>query len=242
MRAAVRAELLRARSGFSTIAVVALALFIPVIVLTSDDTLGEMNVLDARRATLLVVAPLAWSFVAAAFAGAFSVTREYYYGSMSRSVTQVGFARLFLSKSLAAAVTGLVLAVGVGIVWGGVVAAVLGVNGMTPVVSGGVVRTIVGSVPGAVIGAVLGTAVGWIARNYYAAAAVVLAGPTALELALLGTSPDTARVLPGLSLAALGTPQNHPDLLPPATAVLVAAVWTVLASASAWMVARRRRA
>ncbi|MBD8478378.1 ABC transporter permease [Microbacterium sp. CFBP 8794] len=240
MRAAVRAEMLRAHSGFSTMAVVVLALFIPVIVLTSDDTLGKMNVLDARRATLLVVAPLAWSFVAAAFAGSFSVTREYYYGSMSRSATQVGFARLFAGKALAAMVTGLVLTAGLAMVWAGVVVAVLGVNGLTPVFSSGVIRTLVGALLGAVAGALLGTAVGWIAGNYYAAAAVVLAGPTALELALLGTAPDMARFLPGLSLAALADPQNHLNLLPAVAAVLVATAWTVLLSALAWIVGRRR--
>ena len=63
----IRAEVLRAHSGANTLAVLLLAAFIPVIVLTSDDTLGRMTSLDADTAAALTFAPLAWSFVAAAF-------------------------------------------------------------------------------------------------------------------------------------------------------------------------------
>lgn len=240
MTGAIRAELLRAHSGANTLAVLLLAAFIPVIVLTSDDTLGRMTSLDADTAAALTFAPLAWSFVAAAFAGAFGVTREFYYVSMGRTVVLSGFRRTFVGKQIAAVLVGLALTVGVAAAWCGVAAIVLGVNGLALAATTDVVRTVLGALPGAVLGAVMGASIGWIVGNYYAAAAIVLAGPIAFELALLGTAPDVARFLPGLSLAALASPQNHPGLLDPGPALAVAGVWTVLLAAVAWGVGRRR--
>lgn len=240
MIGAMRAEILRARSGFNTLAVLLLAGFVPVIVLTSDDTLGRMTSLDAETAAGLLFAPVAWTFVVAAFAGAFGVTREFYYGSMGRTVVQVGFARAFVGKVLAAMVVGLVLTAGLILLWCGVVAVVLSVNGLAFAPSPAVFRTALGALPATALGSVFGAAVGWIVGNYYAAAALVLAGPIALELALLGTAPDMARFLPGLSLAALASPQNHPVLLSPGGGLAVALAWALALTTGAWIVGRRR--
>ncbi|MCJ1706586.1 ABC transporter permease [Microbacterium sp. VKM Ac-2923] len=240
MIGAMRAEILRARSGFNTLAVLLLAGFVPVIVLTSDDTLGRMTSLDAETAAGLLFAPVAWTFVVAAFAGAFGVTRESYYGSMGRTVVQVGFARAFVGKVLAAMVVGLVLTAGLILLWCGVVAVVLNANGLAFAPSPAVFRTALGALPATALGSVFGAAVGWIVGNYYAAAALVLAGPIALELALLGTAPDVARFLPGLSLAALASPQNHPVLLSPGGGLAVALAWALALTTGAWIVGRRR--
>jgi hypothetical protein len=237
---AIRAEILRARSGANTLAVLLLAGFIPVIILTSDDTLGRMTSLDAAHAAPLLFAPVAWTFVVAAFAGAFGVTREFYYGSMGRSIVQVGFTRAFLGKGVAAVVVGLVLTAGLVAVWCGVVAVVLAVNGRAFAVPAAAFSTVLGAFPAALLGAVMGASIGWIVGNYYVAAAIVLAGPIAFELALLGTAPDVARFLPGLSLAALASPQNHPGLLAPGAGLAVALAWTFALTVCAWVVGRRR--
>lgn len=240
MIGAIRAEILRARSGRNTLAVLLLAAFVPVIVLTSDDTLGRMTTLDATTATALTVAPVAWSFVAAAFAGAFGVTREFYYVSIGRTVVEAGFPRVFLGKTIAAVAVGLALTVGLLVVWCGVVAVVLGVNGLAPALSAATAHTLLGALPATVLGAVMGASIGWIVGNYYVAAAIVLAGPIAFELALLGTAPEVARVLPGLSLAALAAPQNHTGLLDAGVAAAVALAWTLVLTILAWVVGRRR--
>ncbi len=234
------AEMLRARSGRNTLAVLLLAAFIPVIVLTGDDTLGRMTSLDAGTAASLTFAPLAWSFVVAAFAGAFGVTREFYYGSMERTIVLLGFPRAFVGKAIAAVAVGLVLALGVATAWFAVAAVVLGVNGLAFAPTAAVVYTVAGVVPGAALGAVMGASIGWIVGNYYVAAAIVLAGPIAFELALLGTAPDVARFLPGLSLAALASPQNHPDLLSPGVGLAVAVGWTLVLTVLAGVIGRRR--
>lgn len=240
MIGAIRAEVLRARSGANTLAVLLLAGFIPVIILTSDDTLGRMTSLDAEHAATLLFAPVAWTFVVAAFAGAFGVTREFYYGSMGRSVVEVGFTRAFVGKGIAAVIVGLALTAALVAAWCGVVAVVLSVNGLAFAPSTAAILTVLGAFPGAVLGAVMGASIGWLVGNYYAAAALVLAGPIAFELALLGTAPDVARFLPGLSLAALASPQNHSGLLSAGAGAAVAVTWAVALTAGAWVVGRRR--
>lgn len=236
----IRSELLRARSGANTLAVLLLGAFVPVIVLTSDDTLGRMTSMDATTATQLLLAPLAWSFVVAAFAGAFGVTREFYYGSMGRTIAQIGFRREFLGKGIAAIGVAVVLTAGIAAAWCGVAAIVLGVNGLAFAPSVGAARTVLGALPGAVLGALLGAAVGWIVGNYYAAAAIVLAGPIAFEMAFLGSAPEVARFSPGLTLAALASPSDHPVLLEPWAGLAVGLGWTLVLTAAAWVVGRRR--
>ncbi|MFF8188030.1 ABC transporter permease [Microbacterium sp. NPDC016588] len=236
----IRSELLRARSGANTLAVLLLGAFIPVIVLTSDDTLGRLTSMDATTATSLLVAPLAWSFVVAAFAGAFGVTREFYYGSMSRTIAGVGFRRAFAGKTAAAIGVAVALTAGIAAVWCGGAAIVLNVNGLVFTASVEAVGTILGALPGAVLGAISGSAIGWIVGNYYAAAAIVLAGPIAFEMAFLASAPEVARFSPGLTLAALASPSDHPGLLEPWAGLAVGLGWTLVLATAAWVIGRRR--
>ncbi|MDQ1083159.1 MULTISPECIES: ABC transporter permease [Microbacterium] len=236
----IRSEFLRARSGANTLAVLLLGAFIPVIVLTSDDTLGRITSMDAATTTSLLLAPLAWSFVVAGFAGAFGVTREFYYGSMGRTIAQIGFRRAFIAKGAASIMSAIVLTTGIAAAWCGGAAIVLKVNGLAFAPSVEAIRTVLGAFPGAVFGAILGSAVGWIIGNYYAAAAIALAGPIAFEMGFLGSAPDVARFSPGLSLAALASPSDHPVLLDPWIGLVVALGWTVVLTAAGWVVGRRR--
>lgn len=240
MIGAIRAEVLRAHCGLNTLAVLLLAAFVPVIILTSDDTLGRMTDMDATTATQLLIAPVGWCFVAAAFVGAFGVTREFYYVSMNRTVVALGFRRVFGAKALAAVVVGVVLTIGVVATWGAVAAIILFTHGIAPAPSAAVAATLVGAVPGAVLGSLMGASIGWIVGNYYLAAGIVLAGPLAFELAFLSAAPDLARFLPGLSLAGLAAPQNHPDLLSVGAAGAIAVAWTVTLAIAACVAGRRR--
>lgn len=240
MIGAIRAEVLRAHSGLNTLAVLLLVVFVPVVILTSDDTLGRMTDMDATTAMQLVIAPVGWCFVAAAFVGAFGVTREFYYVSLNRTVVALGFRRVFGAKALAAVVVSLVLTIGVVVAWCAVGAIVLSIHGIAPAPSVTVAATLVGAVLGAVLGSLMGASIGWIVGNYYVAAAIVLAGPLAFELAFLGAAPDLARFLPGLSLAGLASPQNHPDLLPVGAAGAIAVAWTAVLAIAGWVAGRRR--
>lgn len=99
MRNAIRSEALRAVSGLSVLPVYLVALLMPVFVLVSDGSRFEFAGVDPGTATGRLLEPLAWSVVSAAFVGAYSVTREYYYGSMDRTLTGVGFRRAFGESS-----------------------------------------------------------------------------------------------------------------------------------------------
>ena len=236
----IRAELLRAHSGRNTLAVLVFIVFVPFIVLTSDDTLDRLPSLDADAATALVLSPLAWSFVAAAFAGAFAPTREFYYGSMSRTIALVGFRRAFVGKAVAAVGTALALTILGVVVWTGAMAVVLGVNGLALTPTPATAGTVLGALLGGLLGAIMGAAIGWIVANYYAGAAITLAGPLAFEMVALASAPDTARFSPGLALAALASPPDRPGLLSPWLGLLVAVGWTLVLTLTAWFVGRRR--
>jgi hypothetical protein len=236
----IRAELLRARSGRNTLAVLLFIVFVPFIVLTSDDTLDRVASLDADTATALVLAPLAWSFVAAAFAGAFASTREFYYHSMSRTIALTGFRRAFVAKAFAAVAVALVFSVLGVVVWTGAMAVILGVNGLTLTPTPAAAWTVLGAILGALLGAVMGAGIGWIVANYYAGAAITLAGPLAFEMVALASAPDVARFSPGLALAALASPQDRAGLLSPGLGFLIALGWALALTVVAWFVGRRR--
>ncbi|MGB4135355.1 MAG: ABC transporter permease [Microbacterium sp.] len=240
MIAAARGEALRAASGLTLLAVCMLALLIPVVVLTSDSELGRLAEYTAEAATVRVFQPLAWTFVTAAFAGAYAVTREYYYLSMDRSLSELGFHRAFWSKTIGGVAFSLVLTIGVCVIWSVAAHAILILNDLDLVFSVQVWRIMAGALLCTAIGAVMGGSVGWIAKNYYVAAGVVLALPLAAELMLLRTAPEIARFSPGLTLAALSVPGYRGELLAFPTALLLCIVWTALLTAAAWGVARRR--
>ena len=236
----IRAELLRAHSGRNTLAVLVFSVFVPFIVLTSDETVDRLPSLDAETATALMMAPLAWSFVSAAFVGAFASTREFYYGSMERTIALVGFRRAFAAKAVAAVGQALILTILAVVVWTGAMAVVLSVNGLTFTPTMAAAWTALGAILGGLLGAVMGAAVGWIVANYYAGAAITLAGPLAFEMVALGSAPEVARFSPGLALAALASPEDRTGLLPPGLGLLVAVGWVLALTLIAWFVGRRR--
>lgn len=241
MTGAIRAEILRSVSGMSVLALIGLVAFVPVVVLTSGgDATAAARDLPAAEATLRLVAPLGWSFVAAGFAGAYTVTREQYYGSLDRTTLMLGRRRALIAKSLGAVVTATLLTATLCAAWCVAMTAFLAANGSSFVVSPAVVAAPVGSLVGAALGAVGGCAVGWIVRNYYAAAAIVLGGPLAFELLLLSTNPDIVRWSPGLATAAIAVPGYRDVLLDRPVALAVAFAWIVGISAIACLTVERR--
>lgn len=240
MIAAIRSEALRAVSGLSLWATYVLAIFVPIAVLTSDPSLTDLSGLDDSAATARLLQPLAWSFVTAAFAGAYAVTREWYYVSMDRTLTEVGFRRAFWGKMVAGVMAALGIALGVCIVWTVVVLVVLSHQDRTFTLTQPAVQVYAGALIGVVPGALIGGAVGWITRNYYVGAAVVLAFPILIEFALIRTSPDLARFFPGMAIAAIGVPEYQGHLLASGAAACMALAWTVTFVLAAWYLGRRR--
>lgn len=240
MKNVIRSEALRAASGHSLLAVYLVAVLMPLFVLVSDGSRFEFGGFDAGAVTTRLVEPLAWCAVSAAFIGAYGVTRECYYGSMDRTLAGVGFSRAFVAKSVAGVLVAVALCLCVFVVWTLGVATVLAQNGRALVLTDEAWAIYAGTLVGAVLGAVIGAAIGWISRNYYVTAAIVLVIPMVVEFALLRTAPEIARFSPGMILAALGVPGYQDQLLDFAPALGFALVWCVGVVAVAWLRGRRR--
>lgn len=242
MRGAIRSEVLRSVSGLSIVAIYFVAFLMPAFVLFSDGSRFDLAGLEPGAATGRLLEPLAWSAISAAFVGAYAVTREYYYASMERTLTGVGFRRTFCGKLVAGALVAIALSVCVSALWTAGVCFILVQNGMSLALTTEAWRTYAGALAGAILGALIGGAIGWIARNYYLTAVIVLAFPMAVELALLRTVPEVAKFSPGLALAALGVPGYQGRLLEFGPAVAVGLAWAVGLVAVAWVRGRRRGA
>jgi hypothetical protein len=234
MRSAIRSEVLRAVSGLSILPVYFIAILMPLFVLFSEGSRFDLAGLDAGAATVRLLEPLAWSAVAAAFVGAYGVTREYYYGSMDRTLTGVGFRRVFTGKLVAGALVAVALSSCIMVLWTVGVHFILIQDGLVLALTTDAWRLYAGALLGAVLGALVGGAIGWITRNYYVTAALVLAVPMAVEFALLRSAPEVARFSPGLALAALGGPGYQDRLLEFVPALGVALAWTLGLVALAW--------
>ncbi|MFB4350148.1 ABC transporter permease [Microbacterium sp. CR_7] len=241
MKHVVRSEMLRSVSGFSVTAIYLVAVLMPVFVLFSDGTRFELAGLDAGTATIRLLEPLAWCAVSAAFVGAYGVTRECYYGSLGRTLTSVTLSRAFWGKIVGGAVVGVGTVVGILVVWTLGVGLVLARSGLSLSWDPNAWHLYGGALLGAALGAPIGAAVGWIVRNYYAAAALLIVIPLALEFTLLRVAPEVARFSPGLALAALGVPGHQNRMLEFGPALGVGLAWVVVLIATAWLVAARRR-
>ena len=241
MTNAIRSELLRSMSGLSIVPVYLIALLMPAFVLFSDGGRLELAGLDSGAATTLLLQPLAWSAIAAAFVGAYGVTRECYYTSLERTLTAVGYRDSFIGKLVAGALAAVAVSAVIMAVWTAGVGFFLARNGLAPVLTPDAWRIYSGALGGALLGALLGGAVGWITRNYYVTAAVVLVVPMVVEFALLRTAPEVAKYSPGLVLAALSVPGHQGRLLDSLPALGVGLAWTVASIAVAWVCGRRRR-
>jgi len=239
MTGVIRAEVLRLFSGLSVLAVYLVAVLVPVYVLLSDGSRVELDGLGSAAATVRVLEPLAWSVISAAFVGAYAVTREYYYTSMDRTLTSVGLRRAFTGKLVAAVIVALMLSACLFALWTAGVAAVLLRQGLSLALTPDAWRIYAGALAGSVLGALIGAAIGWITRNYYVTAILVLVFPMAVEFALLRTAPEIARFSPGLVIAALSVPEYQGRLLGFVPALGLGVLWAAGLVAVAWLGRRR---
>jgi len=241
VRGAIRSELLRAVSGSSILPVYLVALLMPAFVLFSDGRGLDVDGLDSASATLRLLEPLAWSGVSAAFVAAYSVTRECYYASMDRTLTGVGAPHTFAGKLIGGAIVAVALTAAIFALWTTSVSVLLVQDGLALELTSEAWRGYAGAMGSAILGAFIGGAVGWISRNYYVTAAIVLVLPMVVELALLRTAPEAAKFSPGLVLAALSIPGHQNTLLDFLPALCIGLVWTVGLVTAAWFREHRRR-
>lgn len=242
MRGVIRGEMLRSVSGPSVLAVYLVAVLMPLFVLFSDGSRFDLGGVAAGVATSRLLEPLAWSVISAAFVSAYAVTREYYYASMDRTLTAVGFPRTFGGKLVAGVAVAVALSLGVFALWTAGVFVFLVQDGVAPTLTQEAWRIYAGALVGTILGALIGGAIGWITQNYYATAIIVLVFPMALESALLRTAPEVAKFSPGMAIAAIGVPGYQGRLLELAPAVAVGLAWTLGLLAIAWVRGRRSAA
>ncbi|WP_311244568.1 ABC transporter permease [Microbacterium sp. WCS2018Hpa-23] len=240
MKGIIHSEVVRAVSGSSVLAVYVVAVLMPAFVLFSDGSRFDLEGRDSGAATAGLLEPLAWCAVSAAFIGAYGVTRECYYASMDRTLTGVGFRRAFSGKLVAGTLIALAVSICIFVFWTAGVSVILLRNGLSLSLTSDAWRIYGGALVGVVLGALIGGAIGWIARNYYVTAAIVLVLPMVLEFALLRTAPELARFSPGLVLAAVSVPGYQDRLLDFAPALGIAIVWAVALVAVAWFRGSRR--
>ncbi|QHC59529.1 hypothetical protein [Rathayibacter sp. VKM Ac-2760] len=230
----IRAELLRSVTGSAGAAVLAFALLVPLAVLAiAPQPTAPVD------PTTAVYSACGTSFITAMFWGSYGVTREFYYGSLGRSLVVTRLVDLFRAKAVAAATTSLILGAVTAVAWIAVTAIVVGSAGESFTPSFDMLPVALGSTVSSALGGVLGSAAGWITRNYYGACGLVLAVPFAVELPLLSVAPEIERLLPAGALAGI-TPSETLPLLTPAAALGVAVGWCAIATVAAWFVTVRR--
>ncbi|MEV7608190.1 ABC transporter permease [Microbacterium sp. NPDC089320] len=240
MTSVIRSEILRASSGFSVLAVYLVAVLMPAFVLFSDGSRFDLIGVEPGAATIALLQPLAWCAVSAAFVGAYGVTRECYYGSLDRTLTAVGVPRAFAAKLVAGTLVAVVLSICIFVVWTAGVSVILARNGLALALTPAAWQIYSGAMAGVLLGALIGGAIGWITRNYYVTAAIVLVIPMVVEPALLRASPELARFSPGLVLAAISVPGYQGRLLEFAPALGVSMAWAAGLVVVAWLGARKR--
>ncbi|WP_394621499.1 hypothetical protein JNUCC0626_21075 [Lentzea sp. JNUCC 0626] len=228
MRDALRAELLKARSGFWLLAVLAYAVLLPLGV-------WRFSGIDLPD-TQLMLACLAACPVAATFLGGYLVTRDYYYRSIERGVLLHRKAHLYLAKIIAGAVSGLVTGLVGALGWLLVTWLVLR-SGLDTGWS--TWQKLLGCLLACTLAGVFGVAIGWILRDYYFAAGISFLLPFAIELPLLFLQPSVARFLPNDVFAGL-VQAPLPALFPVWLSLVIAVGWVALTACAGLRLFLRR--
>lgn len=229
MRDALRAELLKARSGFWLLLVLAYSVLLPQFAWTFGGKGAVPPGASPAEATQAMLAYLAACPIAAAFFGSYLVTRDYYYRSIERVVLASGRNHAFVAKLVAGAAGGFVTAIAGMAGWGAITVLLLRERDQPFDLGAGTWQAFGGCLAACLLAAPFGVAIGWIVPNYYLATTVVLVVPIVADLPLLFTAPGIGRFLPMSALAGVAR-APIPALLNGALGALVAVGWLAMAT------------
>lgn len=239
VRDVLKSELLRSVSGLALLGVGSFVILIPALILTVGPPLDGLREVDDGTATRIVFGLIASSGIVAMYLGSYTVSREFYYRSMSRTIVIGSLRRVFLAKMVSSAVSSVALAITGAAVWAAISAGVLSAYGRVLQPDVAFWSVAAGSAFASACGALIGTSLGWIVQNYYAVSAVVLLIPTMIELPLLFSAPQVERFFPvGAFAGVTGAPIE--GLLPWWASGIVLLGWVAVATALAAVVTRRR--
>lgn len=233
MRDALRAELLKARSGYAMLGVFSFAVLIPFFAYSfAAETLDRLTGMTPTNAMLTIAAVCP---ISAQFLGSYLVTREHYYHSLPRAVLLTGAARLFKTKNTAAAVAGLAIGLVGCTTWTAYTWLVVSARDQVFDLDAHSWRILAGVLLASTLAGPLGASWGWILRDYYLTLIPVLAVPLVMELPLAITWPSLGRFLPLGTFAGISA-VPLPGLLSAGMSAAIAASWGCVVS----VVARRK--
>lgn len=235
----LKSELLRVFSGYATLGIASFVVVVPALLVTMGPSLDGLTALSDAGASHAFYGVSLSTALVGAYLGTYSVTREFYYRSMSRSLVVGSLRQVFVAKVVAVAVGSAALCLLGTTIWALVSSLVLPRHGREFTFDSGVWAVVSASLFGSLAGSALGVGLGWVIRNYYATTAIVLLVPLVVELPLLTTAPAVERFLPVGALvgsASLGVE----GMLPWWAGALVVVGWASLLVLAGTVAAQRR--
>ncbi|GAA2816732.1 hypothetical protein [Crossiella cryophila] len=199
MREAVRAELLRLRSGWWTAIAFGYAVLLPYLIWSyaPDEVagrVGEAAASGSRMWLFLMATPLTAGWI-----GSWLISRDYHYRTSSRLAWLTTRRASFVAGCLAGAIAGLVVAVAGVFGWGALIWQLQ--RGDDPYLGGLTWSLAAGCVLACVLAGVWGVLLTRLCANYYVATAITFGLPLAVELPLVLTWPELGGYLPDAVLA-----------------------------------------
>jgi ABC-type transport system involved in multi-copper enzyme maturation permease subunit len=228
MSAQVRSELLKLRTTRTGVVLLLAALGITAfgaLVEGISPALAKLGTESAQRAAF---GANITAVLLATIAGIVTVTSEFRYGTIEPTLLFEPRRRVVVSaKRAVAAATGVVFALACTALSFGVGATLLTVRGAGFAISAGHVwQLILGTVLASALGGMIGVALGVLIRNQLNVIVALLAYVVAVDAGVFRAAPAVGRFLPGKSGDAIAG-QAVDGLLPPATAAVVLAFWTL---------------
>jgi ABC-2 type transport system permease protein len=237
----IRAELLKIRSTRTTmgllIGLVALALLFTIL----TDTLSPLSQIASAQNQINLFSFGSIAGVFAALAGIMLVTSEYRFGTIRPTfLFNPSRSRLFTSKIVAGAISGLVFGViGEGLVYSiGIM--ILKARSIPITMTGAnVTIMILGSVAGTVLWGAIGVGLGAIVPNQVGAVISLLAWGFVAENLVFGFLPKIGRFLPVHAQDSM-MGLNTQNLLSVSAGSLILVLWTVALAAAGLVMLQRR--
>jgi ABC-2 type transport system permease protein len=236
----LRAELIKARSGPTLLSMFSFVIVTPLLVVYVAGVLDEIDFTQSAAATRTLLAVGVSGALGCAFFGSYLVTRDYYYRAMDRSFVTAPTGVVFAARMTAAAISGLLFAVGGLIVWTSITVYLVADHGGEFALQSDSVPVLGGYLLAGTLAGVIGCGVGWLVRDYYAAVLVLLVAPAVVGVPMLSRVREVERFLPVGASAGLGD-VSLDGLLSQGLAGLVMFGWAMLAGVGGWLMLRSRR-